>query len=279
LTRLPKPWVVPPLASLARSGTASRGLLLRVSRTLRTKRLLMFGPSPPACGLPASADFCLPFGRRCRRPRPFHRGLAHLASLLPWGVRPAPGLGVVHAVSPARTHFLLCSTSGRQISQGKTRDFPLVPAAYTSPGPDAIGLRIPTPPCPPRQCLVCSLCSSGRGFACSFLPTRPRGRAVAVRLGVPSIKASRGLTPPSHFPLRFRSAVIQRLSALRAMPGARRVAPGGYPPGAPSDPCMRDYRTRLLMSQVGYGAVAAWSEPGSVSATDIAAGICETMPM
>jgi hypothetical protein len=51
----------------------------------------------------------------------------------------------------------------------------------------------------------------------------PLSGAVAVRLGVPDIKASRGLSPPSHFPLRFRSAVIKRhyVLALRAMPGAR----------------------------------------------------------
>jgi hypothetical protein len=41
------------------------------------------------------------------------------------------------------------------------------------------------------------------------------------RLGVPVIKAPRGLSPPSHFPVRFRSPVIQRqFMALRAMPGA-----------------------------------------------------------
>jgi len=46
----------------------------------------------------------------------------------------------------------------------------------------------------------------------SFLPRR---------LGVPVIKVSRGLSPPSHFPIRFRSSVIPRQSlALRAMPGA-----------------------------------------------------------
>ena len=47
------------------------------------------------------------------------------------------------------------------------------------------------------------------------------GDAVAVRLEVPAIKASRGLAPPSHFTARFRSPVIQRqIMALRAMPGA-----------------------------------------------------------
>ena len=32
-----------------------------------------------------------------------------------------------------------------------------------------------------------------REFAYSFLPTSPRGEAVAVRLGVPAIKVPRGL--------------------------------------------------------------------------------------
>ena len=40
------------------------------------------------------------------------------------------------------------------------------------------------------------------------------------RLGVPVIKVPRGLSPPSHFSVHFRSPVIQRrFLALRAMPG------------------------------------------------------------
>ncbi len=97
----------------------------------------------------------------------------------------------------------------RQISQGKTRDFLPTPATSTSTDPDVIGLWIPTPPRPSSRCLKCSSCASGRGFAFSFLPTWPRGKAVAVRLGVPDIKASRGLPPLSHFPARFPLPVIQ----------------------------------------------------------------------
>ena len=49
--------------------------------------------------------------------------------------------------------------------------------------------------------------------------TPPRDDAVAVQLGVPVTGASRGLTPPSHFPTRFRSPVDSA--------GSRRCAP--YP--------------------------------------------------
>ena len=55
--------------------------------------------------------------------------------------------------------------------------------------------------------------------------------ALAVRLGVPVIEASRGLSPPSHFPVRFPLPVPKQrapCTPLRAMPGARRA--GVYPP-------------------------------------------------
>jgi hypothetical protein len=56
--------------------------------------------------------------------------------------------------------------------------------------------------------------------------------AVAVRLGVPITRVPRGLSPPSHFPVRFRSPVIQRPSwALRAMPGAHNKMGRGLRPG------------------------------------------------
>jgi hypothetical protein len=50
---------------------------------------------------------------------------------------------------------------------------------------------------PRRGCLVCALCSSGRGFAYRFLQTPPRGGTLAVRLTVPVIRVRRGLAPPS----------------------------------------------------------------------------------
>ena len=55
-------------------------------------------------------------------------------------------------------------------------------------------------------------------------PPRIAATQLPRRLGVPVIKASRGLSPPSHFPFRFRSTVILRQSlALRAMPGAPKL--------------------------------------------------------
>ena len=111
-----------------------------------------------------------------------------------------------------------------QISLGKTRDLrPTYPPHLRPSSPGGIGLWVSWPPRPPDGRLLCGSCSSGRGFACSCLHTTPRDDAVAVRLEVPATKTSRGLTPPSHFPVRFRSPVIQRqVMTLRAMPGAPR---------------------------------------------------------
>ena len=95
-----------------------------------------------------------------------------------------------------------------------------LPAASTPPGPDDIGLRVFWPSRPPALRLVCGSCSSGRSFACGFLPTTPRGDAVAVRLGVPVTEVPRGLAPPRHFPIRFRYRLTAPATALRAMPGA-----------------------------------------------------------
>jgi hypothetical protein len=82
------------------------------------------------------------------------------------------------------------------------------------------GLRVFWPPRPPSGRLVCASCSSGRSFAHSFLPTTPRDAAVAVRLGVPVTWASRGLSPPSHFPARFPLPVRVPPRTPRAMPSA-----------------------------------------------------------
>ncbi len=109
-----------------------------------------------------------------------------------------------------------------QISRGKARDFrPIYPPHLRPPGPSGIGLRVLSPSRPPDRRLVYGSCSSGRGFAYSFLPTTPHDDAVAVQLGVPATKAPRGLPPPSHFPVRFHSPVASAVLALRAMPGAQ----------------------------------------------------------
>jgi len=124
--------------------------------------------------------------------------------------------------SIARPLSLASPWADEQISRGKTRDFrPIYPPHIRPSGPGGIGLRVSLPSRPPDGRLLCGSCSSGQGFAHSFLPTLPRGNAVAVRLGVPATKAPRGLSPPSHFPVRFRSPVDSAVLALRAMPGAQ----------------------------------------------------------
>ena len=114
----------------------------------------------------------------------------------------------------------------KQIPQGKARDFiPIYPVHIRPVGPDGIGLRVFWPSRPPTSRLVCTSCSSGQEFAYSFLPTPPRGDAVAVRLGVPAIKVPRGLPSfKGHLLVSSRFAFAPRLTApsmaLRAMPGA-----------------------------------------------------------
>jgi hypothetical protein len=108
-----------------------------------------------------------------------------------------------------------------QISQGQARDRrSIYPPHIRAVGPDDIGLRVYVPSRPPSARLVCGSCSSGRSFACGFLPTSLHSDAVADRLGVPVIEIPRGLTPPSHFPNRFRYRLPAPIMALRAMPGA-----------------------------------------------------------
>jgi hypothetical protein len=90
--------------------------------------------------------------------------------------------------------------------------------------PDDFGLRIPTLPRPQTIASYTVRVPQVRALpAASFRP-HLAADALAVRLGVPVIKASRGLAPPSHFPARFRSPVDSAVMALRAMPGAHRVA-------------------------------------------------------
>ena len=116
--------------------------------------------------------------------------------------------------------------ANKQISQGKARDFiPIYPVHIRPVGPDGIGLRVFWPSRPPTSRLVCTSCSSGQEFAYSFLPTPPRGDAVAVRLGVPAIKVPRGLPSfKGHLLVTSRFAFAPRLTApsmaLRAMDGA-----------------------------------------------------------
>jgi hypothetical protein len=64
-------------------------------------------------------------------------------------------------------------------------------------------------------------------------PPRIAATQLPRRLRVPVIKVPKGLSPPSHFPLRFRYTVILRHAklALRAMLGAPTKSPrkpGGW---------------------------------------------------
>lgn len=126
-----------------------------------------------------------------------------------------------------------CRPSARQLSRGKARDFHRLDPPHIRPtGPGGAQLRVLLPPRPPTGRLLCGSCSSGRGFAYSFLPTIPRDNAVAVRLGVPATRAPRGLAPPSHFLVRFRSPVDS--AGLGAARRARRTKKKGPEPGAPT---------------------------------------------
>jgi len=103
----------------------------------------------------------------------------------------------------------LSQTAGRQISQGKTRDFPPIhPPHIRRLAPDDIGLRVFTPSRPAGRRLRCGSCSSDQEFAFRFLQIPPRG-------GHPcgSARSSchqglrRNFHPASRIPVHFRSPV------------------------------------------------------------------------
>lgn len=181
------PSAVPPPALERRSGLSPR-LSATVSFIERNEaaRLSPFGPSSPCTAITmASADFCCPL----------------------------------------TTPRSIASTQARQqISRGKARDFRSLYLPHLQPSnPDDIGLQIPLPPRPSDDCLSCDSCSSGQSFASSFLPTSPRGDAVAHQLGVPVIEAPRGLPPPQSLPGSLSlTGSPAPVMALRAMPGAQK---------------------------------------------------------
>jgi hypothetical protein len=162
---IPIPSAVPPPTLCARSGIPA--LLAAppsgIERSLPV-RLLVFGPSSPCTTTTvASADFCSPL------------------------------------TTPPSTASPAQCGADEQISRGKARDLrPTYPPHLRPPSPGGIGLRVSLPSRPPNGHLICGSCSSGQGFAYSFLPTLPHGSAVAVQLEVPATKAPRGLPPPSH---------------------------------------------------------------------------------
>ena len=128
--------------------------------------------------------------------------------------------------------FAMKNIADRQTSRGKARDLHSIYLLHLHNRclPDNFGLQTFVPPCPHRSCLIYSSCSSGQSFACSFLPTAPRDDAVAVRLEVPVIKAPRGLSPPSHFAVRFRLP-LESVSYDASRHARRTQKNGGiYPP-------------------------------------------------
>jgi len=96
--------------------------------------------------------------------------------------------------------------AGRQISQGKTRDFPpTYPPHIRRIGPDDIGLRVYSPSRPPRRRLVCGSCSSGQEFACRFLQIPSRdGHPCGPARSSCHQGLHRDFHPASHFLGRFR---------------------------------------------------------------------------
>src|SRR5690606_33308349 len=65
--------------------------------------------------------------------------------------------------------------------------FTLMPAAITcTPSVQTLDFEIMGPLI--RCARLCGSCSSGQRFAMGFLPTSPRGAAVALRLGLPSAR-------------------------------------------------------------------------------------------
>jgi hypothetical protein len=122
--------------------------------------------------------------------RPFTASAATMASADFCGPIPAP----LRAGSPP---------AAPQISRGKTRDLrsTYLPHLRTV-GPGDVGLRIFVPPRPPRARLLCGSCSSGQSFACSFLPTPPRGRC--------SCCSARG----------YRHLLPQRTCTSKSLPGS-----------------------------------------------------------
>ena len=180
-----------------------------------------------------------------------------------------------------------------QVSRGKTRDLrPIHPSQLRPVGLDDIGLpttersRPPTIACMRFVCLGPGLClqlpphvssrprfhaqlAHGSGRASGVIPPPS---AVAVRLGVPVIKVSRGLSPPSHFPVGFRLPVLTPTSASAPCP-AHSGSPG-VAPGAPTDPDVRNYRIRLFRVQASLrdGRRCGRRE---LSGVDSAPGACQ----
>lgn len=89
--------------------------------------------------------------------------------------------------------------------------------------PDDIGLWTPTLPRPRDKASHAIRVPRVGSLPSASFSSHLTVSTLAVRLGVPVIKVSKGLSPSSHFPVGFRLPVDSAVMALRAMPGARRV--------------------------------------------------------
>ena len=188
------------------------------------------------------------FGFACSGLRPLHRSTMPSADSCP------PLLQVGRSPRVRRVTFTPC------------------PPCLRPSAPDDFGLRIPTHPRP--QTIASYTVRVPRAGALPAAAFRPHLAvdALAVRLGVPVIKASRGLAPPSHFPAHFRLPVDSATMALRAMPGARRVTPGSYPPRVPTDPYVRTLAHTVPQIMVSrHGDRPSGSREGRAKETEPAA--------
>ena len=125
---------------------------------------------------------------------------------------PCAAATTTSAVSSRRLSASPVRTQARSPGVRRVTFAPSTRRIYAPPVRVTIGLRVPPPPRPPTRRLVCGSCPSGQGFAYGCLPTPPRDRAVAGRLGVPVTWAPRGLAPPGHFPVGFRLPVATPMS-------------------------------------------------------------------
>jgi len=99
------------------------------------------------------------------------------------------------------------SGADMQVSWGKTRDLrPIYPSHLHPPALDDFGLPFVSLLRPSVGCLM-RFVFLGPGFCLQLLSHETSRSRSCLRLGVPVIWASRGLTPPSHVPVGFRLPV------------------------------------------------------------------------
>jgi hypothetical protein len=123
------------------------------------------------------------------------------------------GLGCHPSIMPAASRLRL-SLSEQTNGLPRVRRVTFTPytrCMYDGLTPSDFGLRIFWPARPVSRRLKCTSCTSGRGFACSFLRITPCGaHPCCSAKGSGHYGPWRDLHPPCHLPVRFRYPVIQR---------------------------------------------------------------------